>query len=62
MPFTPVNTFDERTLFATRDKAPLWLLFLAGSIVVSVWSVIIYLVRQIIKIRKIGMDDIIDVK
>lgn len=62
MPFTPVNTFDERTLFATRDKAPLWLLFLAGSIVVSVWSVIIYLVRQIIKIRKIGMDDTIDVK
>lgn len=62
MPFTPVNTFDERTLFATRDKAPLWLLFLAGSTVVSVWSVIIYLVRQIIKIRKIGMDDTIDVK
>ena len=61
-PFTPLNTFDERTLFATRDKAPLWLLFLAGSIVVGVWSVIIYLARQIIQIRKLGMEDTTDVK
>lgn len=49
------NNFEARTLYATRDKAPLWLLFLAGSIFIGVWSVIIYLVRQIIKIRKLGM-------
>lgn len=54
-PFVPLNTFDKRTLFATRDKAPLWLLLLAGSIVVSVWSVIIYLIRQILRIRKLGL-------
>ena len=46
--------FNRRTLFATRDKAPWWLLFLAGSIFIGVWSVIIYLARQIIKLRKLG--------
>ena len=46
--------FNRRTLFATRDKAPWWLLFLAGSIFIGVWSVIIYLVRQIIKMRNLG--------
>jgi len=45
--------FNRRTLFATRDKAPWWLLFLAGSIFIGVWTVIIYLVGQIIKIRKL---------
>lgn len=53
-PLMAVNNFDRRTLFATRDKAPLWLLLLAGSIVISVWSVIIYLIRQIWKIRNAG--------
>jgi len=56
-PFINANVFDRRTLFATRGKAPLWLLFLAGSIFITVWSVIIYLIRQIIKIRKAGMEN-----
>ncbi len=50
------NDFNRRTLFATRDKSPLWLLLLAGSIFIGVWSVIIYLITQIIKIRKLGLD------
>ncbi len=60
--FIPVNTFDRRTLFATRDKAPLWLLFLAGSIFITVWSVIVYLVVQIGKIRKAGISEILSPK
>ncbi len=56
-PLVNVNTFDQRTLFATRDKAPLWLLFLAGFIFITVWAVIIYLFLQIIKIRKAGMEN-----
>jgi hypothetical protein len=47
--------FNHRTLYATRDKAPIWLILLAGSIFVSVWSVLVYLVFQIIKIRKAGL-------
>ena len=53
-PFTAVNNFGRRTLWATRDKAPLWLLFLAIFIITMVWGVIIYLTRQILKMRKMG--------
>lgn len=50
------NRFDQRSLFATRNKAPLWLLSLAGFIFLSVWSVLGYLVVQIWKIRKAGKE------
>lgn len=56
VPFNGENTFNRRTLFATRDKAPLWLLLLAGSIFISVWSVIVYLIMQIARIRKLGIE------
>jgi hypothetical protein len=55
-PFVPVNTFDKRTLFATRDKSPVWLLFIAYSIAIGVWGTIIYLVTRIAKIRKAGLN------
>ena len=46
--------FDQRTLWTTRFKTPLWLLFTAYSIVISVWGSILYLVFQLIKIKKLG--------
>jgi hypothetical protein len=46
--------FDQRTLWSTRFRTPWWLLFLANSIIISVWSALAYLVFQIIKIKKIG--------
>jgi hypothetical protein len=49
------DNFDKRTLFATRHKTPLWLLFMAYSIIIAVWGVIIYLVRGVFRIKKIGM-------
>ncbi len=49
------NFFDQRTLWSTRFKSPLWLLFIACSIVIGVWGTIIYLVIQIVKIKKIGV-------
>jgi ribosomal protein L7Ae-like RNA K-turn-binding protein len=48
------NNFNKRSLWATGFKTPLWLLFMAYSIVAGVWSVILYLVWQIIKIKKLG--------
>ncbi len=48
------NNFNKRSLFATRDKTPLWLLFIAYSIIAGVWGVLIYLAIQILKIRKLG--------
>jgi hypothetical protein len=50
------SNFGKRALWATRDKAPLWLLFMAFSIIAAVWSVIIYLVFQIVKIAKLGKE------
>jgi hypothetical protein len=48
------NFFDKRSLWSTRIRTPLWLLFMAYSIVIGVWGTIFYLVFQIIKIKKIG--------
>jgi hypothetical protein len=48
------NFFDQRTLWSTRYRTPLWLLFIAYSIVIGVWGTIIYLVAQIVKIGKLG--------
>lgn len=48
------DNFNARTLWATRDKAPGWLLFMAYSIVIGVWGTLIYLIWQLIKIKKLG--------
>jgi hypothetical protein len=48
------NFFDQRTLWTTRFRTPLWLLFVAYSIVIGVWGTIIYIVFQIVKIKKMG--------
>ena len=52
--FAPVNNFDERTLFATRAKAPIWLIFIATGIILAVWIVLILLVQNLFKIKKLG--------
>lgn len=49
------NFFHQRTLWSTRSRTPWWLLFMAYSIVIGVWATIIYLVVQIIKIKKLGV-------
>jgi hypothetical protein len=46
--------FNQRTLWSTRFKTPLWLLFMAYGIVIGVWGTIIYLIMQIVKIKKLG--------
>lgn len=48
------NSFDHRSLWATRNKTPVWLLGLAGSIIAGVWGTLIYLILQLLKIRKMG--------
>ena len=47
--------FNQRTLWTTRFRTPFWLLFMAYSIVIGVWGTIIYLVMQIVKIKKLGV-------
>jgi hypothetical protein len=50
------NTFfNQRTLWTTRFRTPFWLLLMAYSIVIGVWGTIIYLIMQIVKIKKLGV-------
>ena len=49
------SEFDKRTLFARRGKSPLWLEFMAYSIVAGVWGVLIYLFFQIKKMKSFGV-------
>ena len=51
-----MTNFDHRTLFARRGHSPIWLEILAYSIVVAVWSVIIFLLVQIKNLKKLGVE------
>jgi len=46
--------FNQRTLWATKFHTPLWLLFMAYSIIIGVWGTIVYLILQIVRIKKLG--------
>lgn len=48
------NFFNQRTLWTTRFRTPYWLLFMAYSIIIGVWGTLIYLIRQLLKIKKLG--------
>ncbi len=49
--------FNQRTLWSTRFKTPVWLLFMAYSIILTVWGTLVYLVFQLIKIKKLGKQE-----
>ncbi|HWB24039.1 MAG TPA: hypothetical protein VG738_01105 [Chitinophagaceae bacterium] len=49
-----VSTFDKRTLFARRGRSPIWLELMAYSIIAVVWGILLYLVGQLIKVKKLG--------
>jgi hypothetical protein len=52
----PEINFWHRTLWSTGNRAPVWLLFIAISIIIGVWGTIIYLVFQLFKIKKMGKE------
>jgi hypothetical protein len=54
--FVAVSDFDKRSLFATRGKSPVWLMVVATSIIIVVWGILIFLVVNIFKIKKLGND------
>ncbi len=51
------NFFDQRTLWSTRFRTPPWLLLMAYSIVIGVWSTLIYLAFCIVKIKKLSKEE-----
>jgi len=46
-----------RALWATADRVPVWLLFLAGSIIFLVWGSICYIVFLVYTINKLGKQE-----
>ena len=55
LPLIDDNTaFEKRSLWATRDRTPWWLLIFPNLIILGVWGLIGYLVVQIIKIKKLA--------
>jgi hypothetical protein len=54
VPRIPDDSFAKRTLWATRDKTPLWLLIFPNLIIISVWGIIFYLLYLISRISKLG--------
>lgn len=56
--FVYKSNFNARTLWSTRMKTPIWLLFMAYSIIIAVWGTLIYLVALLFKIKKLGKEDI----
>lgn len=51
------QNFWHRTLWSTGNRAPVWLLLIALSIIIGVWGTVIYLIRQLFKIKKLGNKD-----
>jgi len=54
VPVKMKNPLDQRALWAQRGKAPIWLIVMADGIVLGVWSVLIYIFIQLIKIRRLN--------
>ncbi|RTL57393.1 MAG: hypothetical protein EKK37_15215 [Sphingobacteriales bacterium] len=52
--FTYVYAYDKRTLFARRGRSPLWLDIMAYSIIIISWGVLLYLIFQLFKIKRLG--------
>lgn len=50
------DSFTHRSLWAPRNKSPIWLLIIAYGIILFVWVTLIYLIIQILKVRKLGRD------
>jgi len=52
VPIVDESTFDERTLWAPRNKTPIFILLFTGLLVVGTWGTILYLIRILTKIAK----------
>ncbi len=50
----PTNFFSQRTLWSTRFRTPIWLLAIAYSTVIGVWGTIIYIIFQLVRIKKLS--------
>ena len=51
-PIVDESTFDQRTMWSPRNKTPLFLLIFPNILIFGIWGLIIYLITNLIKIKK----------
>ena len=52
IPVVKESTFNSRTMWAPKNKAPMYLLIIANFIIFGIWITILYLIRNLFKISK----------
>ena len=50
IPIVDESNFDKRTMWATRDKTPIFLLIFPNILILGMWGIIIYLILNLFKI------------
>jgi Ni/Fe-hydrogenase subunit HybB-like protein len=53
-PLTAKSLIDTRAMWTVRSQAPIWLIISYSIVVITVWSVLLYVVLLIFKIKKAG--------
>jgi cytochrome c553 len=48
------SLIDTRAMWTIRSKAPIWLILAYSLVVIIVWSFLLYIIMQIVKINKLG--------
>ncbi len=56
--FVASKDFFRRALWASRFRSPIWLVFAAYGIIITVWGTLIYLIILLVKVRKLGRQEI----
>ena len=51
-PIVQDTNFDKRTMWASRDKTPIFLLIFPNLIIFGMWGIIVYLIFNLFKIHK----------
>ena len=52
LPTNEMNSWNKRSLSASRDKAPMLLILVSNIIIAVIWGTIFYVIYQIYRIRK----------
>lgn len=52
VPIVDESTFDERTMWSPRNKTPLFLLIFPNLLILGIWGIIVYLILNLIKLKK----------
>ena len=54
--FFPTSLIDTRAMWSVRSQAPLWVIFTYCGAVLVVFGFIFYILNQLLKMRKMGID------